>query len=49
MSRFLNLMSRLTCSSVKVAITNVKNKYNMSRLLAIAMSMLGLGRLSRLI
>ena len=49
MSRFLDLMLMLTCFSVKVATTNVKDKYNMSRLLAIAMSMLGLGRLSRLI
>ena len=43
MSRFLNLMLRLTCSSIKVATTNVKDKYNMSRFLAIAMSMLGIG------
>ena len=49
MSRFLDLMSRLTCSSVKVATTNVKDKYNMSRFLAIAMSMLGIGHLSRLL
>ena len=35
MSRFVYLMSMLTCSSVKVATTNVKDKYNMSMFLAI--------------
>ena len=48
MSRFIDLMSMLTCSSIKVATTNVKDKYNMSRFLAIAMSMLGIGHLWRL-
>ena len=60
MSMFLSLLSRLdstyvkiflsmlTCSSVKVATPNVKDKYNMSRFLVIAMSMLGIGHLSRL-
>ena len=33
MSRFFNHMSMLTCSSVKVATINVKDKYNMSRFL----------------
>ena len=47
MSRFFDLMSMLTCFSIKVATTNVKN--NMSRFLAIAMSMLGIGHLSRLL
>ena len=48
MSRFFNHMSMLACPSVKVATINVKDKYNMSRFLAIAMSMLGIGHLSRL-
>ena len=34
MLRFFDLMSMLTCSSIKVATTNVKDKYNMSRFLA---------------
>ena len=36
MSRFFDLMLMLTCFSVKVAATNVKDKYNMSRFVAIA-------------
>ena len=35
MSRFFDLMLMLTCFSVKFAATNVKDKYNMSRFLAI--------------
>ena len=36
MSRFFDLMLMLTCFSIKVATTNVKDKYNMSRFVAIA-------------
>ena len=35
MSRFFDLMLMLTCFYVKVATTNVKDKYNMSMFLAI--------------
>ena len=36
MSRFFYLMLMLTCFSVKFVATNVKDKYNMSRFVAIA-------------